>query len=220
MNPDTTITNHTIAVYSSHFEAENAISKLSESGFDMKHLSIIGLNYQSKEQPVGFINTGDRMWSWGKFGAFWGSIWGLLFGSAMLFVPGLGYVLFAGWIVSALEGAMVGGGFAALAGALSSLGIPNDTVIEYESALKAGSFMVLVRGSEEEVEAAKVALNGLETKTVHSYPGAEGSASAFRWSIPNEELSDTEKPRIEHEEGSEQPTAPIPMIVPGNPSLK
>jgi uncharacterized membrane protein len=51
---------------------------------------------------------GDRMKYWGKAGAVWGSVWGLLVGAAFFVIPGVGPVLVAGpvisWIVGALEG--------------------------------------------------------------------------------------------------------------------
>jgi len=72
----------------------------------------------AEEHVVGYYNTGDRMAYWGKLGAFWGGFWGLLFGSAFFWVPGVGQLLVAGplvgWIVAALEGAAVTGGLSAL----------------------------------------------------------------------------------------------------------
>jgi uncharacterized membrane protein len=169
MSHTKTVTDHTVAVFASHDQAETAITTLSEAGFDMKNLSIIGQDYHTEEQPIGFVSTGDRMWSWGKYGAFWGSIWGLLFGSAMMFIPGIGHVMLAGWLVAALHGAVVGGGVAALGGALASIGIPNDSVLEYESALKAGSFLVLAHGTEPEVQRAKELLAQTSAARVDSY---------------------------------------------------
>ncbi|CAN5341552.1 hypothetical protein BH11ARM1_BH11ARM1_15370 [soil metagenome] len=55
---------HTVAVYTTHEQADAAVRKLSEVGFDMRMLSIVGQNYHSEEHPVGFVNTGDRMMSW------------------------------------------------------------------------------------------------------------------------------------------------------------
>jgi uncharacterized membrane protein len=150
--------NHTVAVYSTHENAESAVKVLSNNGFSMKDLSIIGQDYETLERPIGFVNAGDRMLSWGKFGAFWGTIWGLMFGSAMLFIPGVGYVLFAGYIVSAIEGAAIGGGFAAIGAALASIGIPQDSVISYESNLKAGSFLLMIHGNELTTQRAKIIL--------------------------------------------------------------
>ena len=82
----------------------------------MKKLSIVGQGYQSEENVVGYYTTGERMLHWGKYGAFWGGIWGLLFGSAFFLVPGIGPLVLAGpivgWMAGALEGAVVVGGIA------------------------------------------------------------------------------------------------------------
>src|SRR6202044_4242301 len=103
--------NAVVAIYKSHTEAETAVKELQQSGFDMKKLSIVGRDYHTDEQVVGYYNTGDRMKHWGKLGAFWGGIWGLLFGSAFFLIPGVGPLLVAGplvaWIVGGLEGAVI-----------------------------------------------------------------------------------------------------------------
>ena len=163
------LTDHTVAVYATHDQAEAAIKSLSAGGYDLKNLSIIGQNYQTEEHPVAFVNTGDRMWSWGKYGAFWGTIWGLLFGSAFMFLPGIGHVMLAGYIIGALQGAFVGGSFGVIGGALSSLGVPENSVVEYESALTAGSFLVLAHGTEAEVQRAKDLMAQTPATRVDSY---------------------------------------------------
>ena len=169
MTNNATFTDHTIAVYSTHDQAEAAIKSLSGSDFDIRNLSVIGQNYESVEHPIGFVNTGDRMWTWGKLGAFWGTIWGLLFGSAMMVVPGVGYFMFAGWIVAALEGAALMGGLAAIGAALASIGIPKDSVLKYQTQLKAGSFLVLAHGDQAAVERAKTLLQTTSPTSVDTY---------------------------------------------------
>jgi hypothetical protein len=108
-----------VAVYNTHSEAEEAVRELQHGGFDMTKLSIVGKDYHTEEHVSGFYNTGDRMKSWGKLGAFWGGLWGLLLGAAFFVIPGIGPVVVAGpavaWIVGALEGAVVVGGSARLA---------------------------------------------------------------------------------------------------------
>ena len=65
-----------VAIFNTHSEAENAVKELQKSGFDMKKLSIVGKDYHTEEQVVGYYHTGDRMKYWGKLGAFWGwPIW-------------------------------------------------------------------------------------------------------------------------------------------------
>jgi Heat induced stress protein YflT domain len=151
--------NALVAIYNTHTEAESAIKELQRSGFNIKKLSIVGKEYHSEEHVVGYYNAGDRMKYWGKMGAFWGGIWGLLFGAAFFAVPGIGPVLMAGplvaWIVGALEGAIVVGGLSAIGAGLYSIGIPKDSVLTYETAIKGGKFLLLAHGTADEVTRAK-----------------------------------------------------------------
>ena len=153
-----------VAVYNTHQEAEETIKELQKSGFDMKHLSIVGRDYHTEEQVVGYYNAGDRMKYWGKLGAFWGGFWGLLFGSAFFWVPGLGQILVAGPLVAAIVGALeeaaVVGGVSAVGAGLYSIGIPKDSVIKYETALKAKKFVVIAHGTAQEVKRANDIMNG------------------------------------------------------------
>src|ERR1039458_8363695 len=82
--------NSVVAVYHTHTEADRAVKELQRGGVDLQKLSIVGKGYHTDEQVVGYYNTGDRMKYWGKVGAFWGGFWGLLFGSALFIIPGLG----------------------------------------------------------------------------------------------------------------------------------
>jgi hypothetical protein len=148
-----------IAVYNTHPEAEAAVKELQRGGFDMKKLSVVGRGYHTDEQVVGYYNTGDRMKHWGRAGAFWGGLWGLLFGAAFFWVPGIGPVLLAGplaaALVGALEGAVVVGGLSAVGAALYSIGIPKDSVLRYETAIKADKFVIMAHGTAGEVAKAK-----------------------------------------------------------------
>jgi hypothetical protein len=151
--------NSVVAIYSAHADAEAAIQELQNSGFDMKKLSIVGRDYHTDEQVVGYYNIGDRMKAWGKAGAFWGGIWGLLFGSAFFWIPGLGPTLVAGPLVSlivgALENAAVVGVMSAAGAGLFAMGIPDNSILRYETALKAGKFVLIAHGTLDEADRAK-----------------------------------------------------------------
>jgi len=151
--------NSVVGIYSTHTEAEAAVKELQKSGFDMKKLSVVGKDYHTEENVVGFYNAGDRMKFWGKLGAFWGGLWGILFGSAFFVIPGLGQLVVLGplvmIIVGALEGAVVTGGLTALGAGLYSIGIPKDSIIKYETALKSDKFLVIAHGSAGDVARAK-----------------------------------------------------------------
>jgi hypothetical protein len=151
--------NAIVAVYNDHVQAEQAVDQLKKTGFDMTKLSIVGKDYHTEENVVGYYNAGDRMKYWGKMGAFWGGVWGLLFGAAFFVVPGIGPVLVAGpvaaWIVAALEGAAVVGGLSAIGAGLYGIGIPKDSILRYEVALKADKFLLIAHGTADEVAKAK-----------------------------------------------------------------
>lgn len=155
-----------VAVFGTHPEAEAAVKELQRSGFDMKKLSIVGKDYHTEEHVVGYYNTGDRMNFWGKRGAFWGGLWGLLFGSAFFLIPGVGPLVVAGPLVSAilgaLEGAMVVGGLSALGAGLYSIGIPKDSIVEYETAIRSDKFVVVVHGTADELARAKDVLGNID----------------------------------------------------------
>ena len=152
-------TNSVVAIYETHTQAEEAVKELQKSGFDMKKMSIVGKDYHTDEHVVGYYNAGDRMKYWGKMGAFWGGIWGMLFGAAFFAIPGIGPVLVAGplvaWIIGALEGAAVVGGLSALGAGLYSIGIPKNSIVKYELALKSDKFLLLAHGTTDEVAKAR-----------------------------------------------------------------
>jgi hypothetical protein len=149
-------------VFNTHVEAENAIRSLGRAGFDVKKLSLIGKGYHSDEHPIGFYTLGDRIEAWGGTGAFWGAIWGLLMGPAVFFLPGFGLVALAGplvaLLVAALEGAALVGGVSALGAALTTVGVPKDQVIKYETAVKADKYVLVVHGSAEDAKRVRSVL--------------------------------------------------------------
>src|ERR1017187_1792071 len=162
--------NAVVAVYETYSLAEEAIAELQRAGIDLHTLSIVGKDTHADEHVVGYYNMGDRMKYWGKTGAFWGGFWGLLFGSAFFAIPGIGPILVPGpmvaWIVGALEGAAVVGGLSAVGAGLYSMGIPKDSVLQYETALKTDKFLLMVHGSAREVETARSILESTRPVTV------------------------------------------------------
>ena len=166
--------NSVVAIFASHSQAEDAVRELQKDGFDMKKLSIVGKDYHTDEHVVGYYNTGDRMMYWGKLGAFWGGLWGLLFGSAFFFVPGVGPLLVAGplvtWILGALEGAVMTGGLTALGAGLYSIGIPKNSILKYETEVKNGKLLLIAHGTADDVQRASDLLHQTqaETTAVHA----------------------------------------------------
>ena len=155
-----------VAVFTDHHGAEAAIRKLAGSGLDMKHFSIVGKGYHTEEKVIGFYNTGDRVKFWGQNGALWGGLWGLFFGGMLVTVPIVGPVMVLGhlaaMVFAAVEGAVVVGGLSALGAAMFGLGIPKDSVIQYEQALRADGFLLVAHGPVEEMARARTILETID----------------------------------------------------------
>jgi hypothetical protein len=164
----TTLNNQSsaVAIYNTHTEAEAAIKQLQDAGTDIKQLSIVGKDYRTEDHVVGYYNTGGSLKYWGKLGAFWGGIWRILAGEAFFWMPGVGPILVGGPLVSsivgALEGATVHNGLTPLGSALHTMGIPKSNVINYESALKANKFLLVVHGVNGEGSKASEILRKTE----------------------------------------------------------
>jgi hypothetical protein len=169
-----------VAIFADHQGAEAAIRKLADAKMDIKHLSIVGKGYHTDEKVVGFYHMGDRIKFWGKRGAFWGGLWGWLFGGVFLVIPGVGHVVVLGYlaaaVISAIESAVVVGGLSALGAALYSSGIPKNSVVAYEKALEADEFLVMAQGPTEEMARAKTILATFKTSQIDLHESAAVAA--------------------------------------------
>ena len=182
--------NAVIAVFDDHHAAETAVKKLTAAGFEMKHLSVVGKGYHTEEKVVGFYNIGDRIKFWGKRGAFWGGLWGLFFGGLFMAIPVVGHVIVLGYLtamaVSAVESAVVVGGLSALGAALYSIGVPKDSVIQYEAAVKADGFLVMAHGTAAEMARAKAILGTVNASRLDVHAGVradkfDGRSRPCQW---------------------------------------
>jgi hypothetical protein len=171
--------NTVVAVFADHEAAEAAVKKLTAAGFQMKNLSVVGKGYHTEEKVVGFYNVRDRIKFWGTRGAYWGGLWGLFFGGLFMTIPVVGHVIVLGYLAamvfSAIESAVMVGGLSALGAALYSIGIPKDSVIQYEAALKADSFLVMAHGEAEGMARAKSILGTANPSRVDAHAGVKAA---------------------------------------------
>jgi len=182
-------TDAVVAVFADRGEAEIAVKSLAEASYEMKNLSVVGKGYHTEEKVVGFYNVGDRVRFWGARGAFWGSLWGLFFGGLFVTIPVIGHVIVLGYlaaaVISSIESAIMIGGLSALGAALYSIGVPKDSVIQYEAAVKADGFLVMAHGTKAEVARAKALLAPIKPShlNVHAdvkISGTGGSTGSSR----------------------------------------
>ena len=164
-----------VAIYKDHASADAAIKSLNASGFDIKDLSIVGKGYRTEEKVMGFYSTADRIKFWGSQGAVWGGLWGLFFGGLYLTLPVIGGVVILGTlatvIIAGIENAVVVGALGALGAGLYSLGIPKDSVVNYETHLETDEFLVMAHGSPDALARAKATLGQSNATSIDIHPG-------------------------------------------------
>ncbi len=164
-----------VATFADHAGAEAAVKELGLAGFDIKHLSVVGKGYHVDEHVTGFYNQGDRIRFWGTRGAFWGGLWSLFFGGLFLAVPVVGPVVMLGYLGSmalgVLEGAVLVGGVSAISAALYGIGIPKDSVLQYETAIATDSFLVMAHDTPERIAVARTILEAAGAAQVEVHHG-------------------------------------------------
>lgn len=187
--------NTAVAVFDGHQKADDAVRALGRANFPIAQLTIVGKGYHTDEQVMGFYNVGDRIRLWGKNGAFWGGLWGLFLGGIFMTLPVIGPVVVLGhlaaMLLGAAEGAILVGGVSALAGALVSFGIPKDSVIRYEEAVKADQFLVMAHGTPDEVARAKDILRSALPTELTVHEGTNGAHAGYEASQRHAELEPT-----------------------------
>lgn len=164
--------------------AKSGLEALIEQDVPMDRVSMLGRASSSGDDPLGvyYRNVGERMKGWGKMGAIWGGLWGLLTGAAGMFlVPGIGPILAAGPAVEALAGAAGGaaltGGVLAGAGAATQftvavhrMGVPEERLDETRDRLGRGEHLLTLIAMTEESGHWRDALDALQADPVWVLP--------------------------------------------------
>jgi hypothetical protein len=84
-------------------------------------------------------------------------------------VPGLEPVLVAGPLVAAIiggmESAIVVGGLRSIGAGLLSIGVPKNSFLNYETAIKVGRYVVVAHGDESEVDRPRRILGTMQSES-------------------------------------------------------
>jgi len=156
-----------VAIYMTPDQADEAFSRLKAEGFGMDLLSFVGRDYW--KDMKGSRNAGERFLYRGNLGPFWERLWSHLRGWGVFWFFENGPVLVAGPLARTIIATQEEGngdhhtsGFEA---GLSGIGIPKDSLIEYEKALMNNQILVFVRGTLSEINHAEDVLN--ETRAIN-----------------------------------------------------
>jgi hypothetical protein len=161
----------TIASYSSYEEAERAVDHLSDKGFPVERVAIVGRGLHYVEQVTGRVGYPEAALRGALSGAIIGALVGWLFGLFNWFEP----LVAAAWL--AFDGFWFGGVVGALLGLLMHALLRGRRDFGSVSGMTADRFDVVADGDVAE-EAARL-LGGLgEAKPVQPAPSPSGPAKA------------------------------------------
>ena len=180
-----------VGVFSSHKDAENALTELRNAGFSMNHVSVIAKDSERLEQSdrigetrVQELTENTQVDEGAKTGAATGGavggLTGLLVGLGTLAIPGVGPIMLAGAAATAIATTLAGGAIGAaaggLVGGLIGLGIPEDRARAYHDHVVQGGYLVVVDGTEAEILQAETTLKhrGIREWEVYNAPTAQG----------------------------------------------
>lgn len=149
-----------VGVFKRQEDVEHVIRSLKDADYTMNRVSVLARNVNDIEGGGEFAEKhGNEAPEGAGIGAITGTVLGgvtgFLIGVSVLAIPGVGPVLAAGAEISALASTLAGAGAGALTGgivgALVGLGIPEERARVYENRIKAGDYLVLVSGTDDEL---------------------------------------------------------------------
>lgn len=177
------ITQRGVGVFSDQQALERVLHELKAANFPLENVSVIAqqlekgqfedaqlsdrVGDQKVRSAVGIATDAATTATWGT----------ILVGLTSLAIPGAGPILAAGSLGVALLTGLAGTGlgtaaFANLTKALTKLGIPEEDARVYSEHLNRENYLVIVEGTEEQIQQAESLLNRQQIQDWAVYPAA------------------------------------------------
>ena len=174
-------------IATSHLQAEGIVNQLKVAGFSSDDISVLfpdkrgtkDFAHEQKTKAPEGITAGAGT------GGVLGGTFGVLIGLGALAIPGVGPLLAAGPLLSALSGVAVGAAIGGITGALIGMGIPEFEAKRYEGKVTAGNILLSVHTeSRDELDRAK---------TVFRAGGARDISSANESGVRSAETASAQR---------------------------
>jgi hypothetical protein len=168
MDPKNPARESVVAIYESLDQAKAAVQALEQAGFPHDQVSLVTRNVKRQLDRSDVVEKDDQAEPDARKGAALGGLVGLLLGAPLLTIPGVGLVLLAGPLATALTGAVVGG----FLGSMAGWGVPEDAIDEYQDRVREGEVLVIAHGDPLTVARADRLLQATSAREVklHATP--------------------------------------------------
>jgi len=154
-----------VGLFDNRSDAQGAVQALHSAGFSNNDISFVGNNARGDygddtTSTSGGSEAGEGAGIGATGGAVLGGLTGLLVGLGALVIPGIGPVVAAGTLATALGSTAVGAGIGAaaggLTGALVGAGVPEEDANVYSEGVRRGGALLSVQ-ADSEAEANRAA---------------------------------------------------------------
>ncbi len=183
-----------VGILADYQTTDKALRALKDIGYGMDDVSIIGQDSENLNrsgqtgndqvqdlQPDDGNHADDGVATGVLSGGAVGGITGLLVGLGTLAIPGVGPIMLAGAAATAIASTAAGGAIGAaaggLVGGLVGLGIPEDRAKVYDKHLSQGKYLVIIDGTDSDIERAKPILKRQDVQEWNVYEMADQSAT-------------------------------------------
>lgn len=161
-----------VAIFATFEDAKAAVQALEKSSCPSEQVSLVTHNVPEEAPQEEALQTGDAAEKDAAKGAGVGGLLGLLLGTPLLMVPGVGPVLVAGPLAVGMTGAIVGG----FMGAMNGWGVHEDEVEFYEEKVKQGKFLVVANGDPKQTAEAQRILRGTNAEDIRFHAPTSADA--------------------------------------------
>lgn len=183
-----------VGLFSDRRDAEAALSKLRDSGFDMNQVSVVNKGSETGEMQGASVNADEdeqvanSAARSATVGGVSGGAIGLIGSLGVLAIPGVGPaaalgVLLANTVFGGALGAAGGG----ILGALVGWGLPDDQAQYYSDRVnKSGDYMVLVEGDANAVQSAQTILQQNRISDWRTFSATNASTNTAQSSMSSQ----------------------------------
>ncbi len=169
--------NTIVALYDDMDTAHKVVRELRDTDIDNNNISLVAQDASgqySQSMTKATTDTADGASTGAGVGAVVGGIGGLLVGLGALTIPGIGPVLAAGPLATAVSallgagaGAVAGSVAGGLLGALIDMGIPEEQAGYYAEGVRRGGALVTVDADDTTLERARGVMNRYSPVDIH-----------------------------------------------------
>ncbi len=207
-----------VGLFDTFAEAQNVVQELVDRGFAHSDISVVANDARSDFASDRAVGEGQATAEGAGAGAIGGTViggvLGLLVGTGLLVIPGIGPVLAAGPLAAAIGSTALGAGLGAaagsLVGALVSTGVPEEDANYYAEGIRRGGTLVSVRTEDHLADEAYDVMQRAGAVDIRER-GAGWRESGWKEFDPTSEpfrvRRDDEPARSEWEESSKVGTA-------------